>query len=189
MSFLSQPITLQSVFGTKRMIGSIEVQVIISEETNDTLSITKQPVQTGAPITDHSFKEPTSLSMRILQQNNDLVSGFLSTFSGNGLSAIYSEFLKLQTDRTPFDVITKKRIYKNMLIAVLRQNTDKQTENILSLEVQLQEVILVSIGVAQIPKRAQRRPKKTQGTQNLGRQSAALKVTKAINPAIVGVSR
>ncbi len=172
MSFLSQPVTLQSVFGTKRMIDAITVQVIISEETNDTLSITKQPVQTGASITDHSFKEPTVLSMRILQQNNNLVSGFLSTFSGNGLAAIYQDFLDLQSKRSPFTVITKKRIYKNMLIAVLRQNTDKSTENILSLDITLQEVILVSIGVSQISPSNQANKAVTQATQNLGRQSA-----------------
>lgn len=184
MSFLSQPITLQSVFGTKRMIGPIAVQVIISEDTNDTLSITKQPVQTGASITDHSFKEPTVLSMRILQQNNDLVSGFLSTFSGNGLAAIYQQFLDLQSSRSPFNVITKKRIYKNMLVAVLRQNTDKSTENILSLEVQLQEVILVSIGVSQISPLNQGNKASTQATQNLGRQSALFTI---FNPLPTGL--
>lgn len=181
MSFLPQPITLQSVFGTKRQIGPISIQVIISEETNDNLSITRQPVQTGASITDHAYKEPTVLNMRILQQNNDLVSGFLSTFSGNGLAAIYQQFLDLQfpsdgSGPTPFDVITKKRIYKNMLVASLRQTTDKQTENILALEVQLQQVILVSIGVTTISPSSLGNKAVTQATQNLGRQSGLFKL-------------
>ena len=180
MSFLSTPITLQSVFGKKRMIGPITVQVILSEETNDTLTITKQPVQTGASITDHSYKEPTVLSMRILQQNNDLVSGILSTFSGNGLAAIYQQFLDLQASRQPFNVVTPKRIYKNMLVAALRQNTDKQTENILSLEVALQEVILVSIGVTTISPDNQGNKAVTQATQNLGRESALAVAAQAL---------
>lgn len=176
MSFLPQPITLQSVFGKKRLIGGIEIQVIISEETTDTLTITRQPVQTGASITDHSYKEPVVLNMKVLQQNNDLVSGFLSTFSGNGLSAVYKEFLDLQSNRVPFDVITRKRVYKNMLLASIRQNTDKQTENILALDIQLQEVMLVSIGVSQISRANQRNSGVTQGIQNLGRQSALFKL-------------
>lgn len=183
MGFLPEPITLQGVFGKKRMIDSIAIQVIISEETSDVLTITRQPVQTGASITDHAYKEPTVLNMKILQQNNDLVSGFLSTFSGNGLAAIYQKFLDLQfpsngSGPVPFKVITKKRIYKNMLIASLRLNTDKSTENILSLDVQLQQVILVSIGVAQIPASAQRNRKVTQATQNTGRESALFDQTK-----------
>ncbi len=177
MSFLSEPITLQGVFGTSRMIGDIKLQVIISEETNDTLSITRQPVQTGAAITDHAFKEPTVLNMKVLQQNNNLVTGFLSTFSGNGLAAVYKKFLELQSPSdgsgpVPFTVVTRKRIYKNMLMASLRQNTDKNTENILSLDIQLQEVILVSIGVAQIPASAQANRKVTQAILNTGRESA-----------------
>ncbi len=172
MSFISQPITLQSVFGTKRKIGPITLQVIISEDTNDTLTITKQPVQIGASITDHAFKEPTVLNMRVLQKNNDLISGILATFSGNGLAAVYKQFLELQLERAPFDVITPKRIYRNMLISVLRLNTDKNTENILSLDITLQEVILVSIGVAQISPINQRNARVTQGVQKLGRKSA-----------------
>jgi hypothetical protein len=180
MSFLSQPITLQSLFGTSRMIGPITLQVVISEETNDTLTITRQPVQTGASITDHAYKEPTVLTMRILQQNNDLIGGLLSTFSGNGLAAIYQQFLDLQfpsdgSGPTPFDVITKKRVYKNMLVAQIRQTTDKSTENILALEVQLQEVILVDIGVVQVPPSRQRNKKITQATQNKGAKSAIVK--------------
>lgn len=180
MSFLSQPVTLQSVFGKSRMVGPISIQVVISEETTDTLTITKQPVQTGSSITDHSFKEPTSLNMRVLQANNDLVTGLLSTFSGNGLAAVYQQFLDLQASREPFNVVTPKRIYRNMLIQSLRQNTDKQTENILSLEVGLQEIILVSIGVATISPLNQGNKAVTQKTQNLGRKSALATAAQAL---------
>lgn len=188
MSFITQPITIQSIFGTKRTLGPITAQVVLSEETTDVLTITKQPVQTGAPITDHSYKEPTSLVMRILQQDQDLLGSFLSTFSGNGLAAIYEQFLELQSSRTPFDVVTPKRLYKNMLIASLRQNTDKQTENCLSFEVGLQEVILVSIGVSQVSPLNQRNRKVTQQTQKLGRKSAALTGAQAVGINASGYS-
>jgi hypothetical protein len=172
MSFLSQPITLQGLFGTKRVIGPIQVQVIISEETQDTLTITKQPVQTGSPITDHSFLEPTTLQMRILQQNNNFISGLQATFSGGGLGAIYKTFLDLQKTLQPFTVITPKRIYQNMLIASLRCSTDKTTENILALDVGLQQIILVNIGTTQIAIGNQGNPAVTQATQNLGQQQS-----------------
>jgi hypothetical protein len=190
MSFLSQPITLQSIFGQSRMIGPVTVQVIINEETVDNLTITKQPVQQGASITDHSYIEPTVLSMNILQQNNNLISGLTGTFSAagtNGLAIIYQQFLTLQGSRSPFNVLTPKRVYKNMLISSIRMVTDKNTENILALNVSMQQIIIVSIGVALIPASQQKNPAVTQATQNVGKQSALFSASQAIQSLFSGV--
>lgn len=189
MSFLNQPITLQSIFGAKRMIGPITTQVVISEETNDTLTITKQPTQEGASITDHAYKEPTSFTTQILQQNNDIISGLQQTFSGagsGGLAQIYQTFLDLQNKRTPFNILTPKRVYKNMLVAVIRQHTDRLTENILSLNISFQEVIIVSVGTVQVPKSRQKNPGSSQATQNTGQKSGLLSAAQAIRPGTVG---
>jgi hypothetical protein len=195
MSFLPQPVTLQSLFGTDRMIGGITVQCVINEETNDTLTITKQPVQIGASIADHAFMEPTLLSMTILQQNSSslgdilsnplgaasqAVGSLLDTFSGGGLGEIYYEFRKLQADRSPFTITTPKRVYKSMLMSILRMNTDKNTENILSLSCSFQQVILVSVGTTMVPASQQKNAAKTQGTQNIGKQSALYSATQGI---------
>lgn len=180
MSFLSEPITLQSLFGKNRAIGPITVNVILNESTNDTLTITKQPVQQGASITDHAYKEPTVLSMSIHQKDNSLISGLLNTFSGNGLSKLYQQFLDLQSSRVPFDVITPKRIYHNMLMASLGVTTDKATENILALSVTLQEVIIVSVVTTQVPRIRQRNPGATGATQNAGKKSALLSLKEGV---------
>jgi hypothetical protein len=193
MSFLSQPITLQSLFGTKRTIGPITVQTPINEETTDVLTVTKQPVQSGAPITDHAYQEPTVLTMNILQQNNTSILGLqelTETFSGpgaGGLAQIYQTFLSLQSSRVPFNVLTPKRVYKNMLITTLRQNTDSKTENILSLSITLQQVIIVSVGTVQVPPTQQTNPAATQATQNAGQKSSfLLQGAQLINPNTVG---
>lgn len=151
MSIISQPITLQSLFGAQRVIvGGPEIQVIISENTTDVLAITKQPVQIGASITDHAYQEPTVLSMQAQFKNTNLISSLLSTFSGGGLSKIYAELLKLQGSRAPFDVITPKRIYKSNLMQTLSNVTDKLTENILSVTMTFQQVLLVNVGTATV---------------------------------------
>lgn len=172
MSFLSQPITLQSLFGKDRMIDDITVQVVLNESTNDTLTITKQPVQQGASITDHSFKEPTTFSMTAHLKDNSLISGLLNTFSGNGLSEIYDKLLELQDSREPFDVVTPKRIYKNVLMASLGVTTDKQTENILAIMATFQEVLIVEVTTTTIPRLNQKFPGKTGITQKAGKKSA-----------------
>jgi hypothetical protein len=190
MSFIFPPVTLQTLFGKKRLIvspgSSITIQVVISEETNDTLTITKQPVQTGASITDHAYQEPTVFTMTFLQQvgssNTDIGSNVKNTldqlrspFANDGLANLYAGFLDLQSSREPFKVVTPKRIYNNMLLAVLRQNTDKRTENILSLSCTFQQVILVSVGSVQVSPGSQRNAAATQATQNGGNKSALAK--------------
>lgn len=162
MSFLPQPITIQSLFGKNRTFGPITVEVIINEDTTDNLVITKQPVQTGAPITDHAFKEPTVLSMKI--RFNDNIS--------KSLSKTYQELLSLQTQFVPLDVTTPKRIYRSMLIASIGQTTDKTTENVLAINLTFQQVILVNIASVQVkPIKQQRKARQTAGTQDTGKKS------------------
>ncbi|STL39876.1 bacteriophage protein [Escherichia coli] len=54
----------------------------------------------------------------------------------------YQELLDLQESRIPFDVVTGKRLYSNMLIRALEVTTDKTTENVLSAVLTLREVII-----------------------------------------------
>lgn len=165
MSFLSQPITLQSLFGDNRQIEDIDVDVILNETTTDSLVVTKQPVQTGTPITDHAYKEPTVLSMKI-RFNDNLT---------RSLSKIYEELLALQFPPVPITVTTPKRIYEDMLITSLGLTTDKSTENVLAIDVSFQQIILVSISVVQVPLAQQRNPETTAATQKTGRKQSVAK--------------
>jgi len=169
MSFLSVPFSL---FPTRplRKFADITVNVVITENANDTLTVTKQPVQQGASITDHAYKEPTTFSTSILFRDN------LTT----SLSKIYENMLELQTSRVPFDIITPKRIYRNMLMTVLSQTTDKNTENCLAINVTFQEVILVKVSTTQVPRIKQRNPGGTGKTEKAGKKSALLSLKEGI---------
>lgn len=161
MSFLSEPISLIPI-RPARKIGEIDVNVVVTENTNDTLTITKQPVQQGASITDHAYKEPTVFSTQILFRDNLTLS----------LSKIYQNLLDLQNSRVPFDIITPKRIYRNMLLATLAQTTDKNTENCLAINASFQEIIIVKVSTTQVPRVKQKRPAATGATENAGKKSA-----------------
>lgn len=180
MSFLSEPITLQSLFGKNRMVGPITMNVVLNESTTDALTITRQPVQQGASITDHAYKEPTALSMTAHLKDNSLISGLLNTFSGNGLAKIYQSLLDLQSSRQPFDVITPKRIYHSMLMSSLGVTTDKPTENILSVSMSFQEVLIVAVVTTQVPRRRQRNAAATGATQSAGKKSALLSLKEGV---------
>lgn len=166
MSFLSQPISLFSI-KPKRQFADITGFVTISDSTTDTLEITQQPVQQGATITDHAFKKPTGFSMQMLLSDN-------MDFGFDTLSEVYQSLLDLQISRVPFDIITPKRVYKNMLLQNLGQTTDKKTESVLAINAAFQEVIIVKVSTTTVPRAAQKTPAVTGATENAGKKSALL---------------
>lgn len=168
MSFLSQP--LQNIFiKPVRKIGTIGVQVVVNEATTDTLTITRQPVQQGASITDHAYMEPTAFTHTIYFAAAGL-EGLLG--GGTSLDQIYKQLLDLQSSAIPFDIITPKRIYHNMLMASLGMTTDKQTENCLAIHASYQQIIIVPILATTVPRRNQKNAGSNGATQNGGAKSA-----------------
>ena len=166
MSFMSEPISIFPIRPT-RTIGGITGYITITESATDKLTVTKHPVQQGASIVDHAYKEPSELNINII--------------AGAGLKTLeelYQDFLKLQSDRVLFDCVTGKRSYKNMLLVSIGQTTDKTSENVLSLQLSLLEIITVQVTPTTVPARSrQSNPAKTGATEKAGKKSA-LKVLK-----------
>lgn len=166
MSFMSEPISIFPIKPT-RTIGGITGYVTMNESATDKLTVTKHPIQQGAAIVDHAYKEPSELNVTII--------------AGSGvkpLDELYQDFLKLQSDRTLFDCVTGKRNYKNMLLISIGQTTDKTTENVLSLQLSLLEIIVVQVTPTTVPARSrQKNAGKTGATEKTGKKSA-LKVLK-----------
>ncbi|MEL0553467.1 phage baseplate protein [Raoultella lignicola] len=138
-----------------RKIGLIVPSVVISEKHNDTLEITEHPVEVGAAISDHAYRRPSEVIMQVGFAGGGSLLDFLDTTSiglGIGLSPkeTYQELLDLQNSRVPFDVVTGKRIYTNMLIRALEVTTDRTSENVLSAVLTLREVIITSTTTTQV---------------------------------------
>jgi hypothetical protein len=156
-NFLSAPF-LPVLIRPRRSIGGIEATITIEESAEDTLEITKHPVQNGAAITDHAYKNPSEVTIRAMWDSNT-----------KPLTEIYKDLLALQASREPFDVITGKRKYSNMLFKSLSQTTDAATENCLSITATLAEIRIVNVETTTVPARArQKTPGKTGATQNAG---------------------
>lgn len=136
----------------RRRIGAIVPSVVISEKHSDALEITEHPVEIGAPVSDHAFKRPAEVTMELgFASGGSLIDGIDTTRIFNvdtGLSLgtspadVYKELLTLQESCVPFDVITGKRTYKNMLIRAIEVTTDKTSENVLMCVLTLREVII-----------------------------------------------
>jgi hypothetical protein len=158
-------------------MAAINMQVVVDERTTDTLTITKQPVQQGATITDHSFQEPTVFSSTAyFKDNSQSLLGELNSFTSpsTGLAKIYQTLLTLQSLRTPFNIVTPKRIYTSMLLVSLSQTTDKNTENCLSVAMAFQQIIIVTVSTTNVPRTNQTNPGRTGATQNAGTKQSAL---------------
>ncbi|HHT7500551.1 TPA: phage baseplate protein [Klebsiella pneumoniae] len=164
-----------------RRIGLIVPCVVISEKHNDTLEITEHPVEVGAAISDHAYRRPSEVVMQVGFSGGGSLLDFLDTTSFGlsvGLSPkeTYQELLDLQNSRVPFDVVTGKRIYSNMLIRALEVTTDRTSENVLSAVLTLREVIITSTTTTQVAvKEDMKLGANTSAVQNSGVKTPAAK--------------
>lgn len=146
----------------RRSIGPFSATVTLEEIASDDLEITQHPVQQGATITDHAYLKPATVSIKIMFNAADAP-----------LAETYAKLRQLQASREPFDVVTGKRAYKNMLFKSLGQTNDAQTENVLSISAELQEIFIVQVETTTVPPRKQQaNPGKTGATENAGQKSA-----------------
>ena len=142
-----------------RSLGTIIPNITIEESHDDTMEITSHPVQQGAAISDHAYKNPATLKV---------VYGFNAD-----INITYEKMLKLQSEATLVDVVTGKRNYKNMLIKSLATTTDTKTNAVLFITAELTEVIIVSTQTGSVPPRArQKNAGKTGQTSKAGTKQA-----------------
>ncbi|NIF20257.1 phage baseplate protein [Candidatus Pantoea multigeneris] len=165
-----------------RKIGVVVPDVVISEKHSDLLEITEHPVEKGAPVADHAFKRPSEVVMEVGFSGGGSLLDLLDTSSVGlslGLSPkeVYQQLLDIQTSRIPFDVVTGKRKYSNMLIRELSVVTDKTTENVLSATLSLRQVIITSTQTTTVADKADM----TQGASTSAVQSAGTKSTAPVS--------
>jgi len=181
MDIISTLFSLQS-----RKIGIIIPDVVITEKHSDTLEITEHPVEDKAPVADHAFKRPSELVMEVGFSGGGSLLDLVDTTSvglGVGLSPreTYQQILDLQANRVPFDVVTGKRLYSNMLIRVLDVTTDKHTENVLMATLVLREVQITSTQSIKVADKSNM----AQGVSTSDVQNTGVKTGKPVNESLL----
>lgn len=166
-----------------RKIEMIVPSVVISEKHSDSSEITEHPVQVpggeGFTVSDHTFDRPSEVTMEIgFAGGGSLIDGFdtSSMFDistglklGSSPREIYQQLLDLRAGKKPFDVITGKRDYKNMLIRAIEVTTDNTSENVLMVVLTLRQVIIVETKKTTVaPVENQKLPEATGGTEERG---------------------
>lgn len=149
---------------TGRNLGGIQFAVVIEESHEDKAVITEHPVEQGAKINDHAYMEPAKVSIR---------AGHSDTKGPGASREIYEKLLDLMRKREPFEIVTGKRLYKNMLVEAVSMTTDAVTENALEVTADCREVIIVSVETAEVPPRKQQKsPARTGQTASKGQKQA-----------------
>ena len=147
----------------ERKIGDIVMDVTVEERHEDTLTITDHPVEKGAEISDHAFKNPMSVV---------ITAGKGASDGDTVPKETYEALLDLQESREPFSIVTGKRDYENMLVQSISVTTDSDTENVLMVILECREVIIVETETTQVPPARQAEAPKTQKAQNTGTKQA-----------------
>lgn len=165
MSFMSSTKGEPVMVRPRRSIGGLYPNVVVEESHEDSLEITEHPVEQGAAINDHAFKKPEAVTIQ----------GGVTDSSQSGgekpSQEFYDKLLELQKKREPFDIVTGKRLHKNMLLESLTVVTGIDTENSLLFTAQCREVILVKTQVAAVPpRRNHANPGKTGGVEDKGQK-------------------
>lgn len=138
-----------------RKIGVVVPDVVVSEKHNDQLEITNHPVEVGAAVNDHAYKQPSEVVMECGFAGGGSLLDFADTTRAGlqlGLSPhdTYAKLLEMQSGRQPIDVITGKRTYSNMLIRAIEVTTDRTTEHALMATLTLRQVIITSTKPVQV---------------------------------------
>lgn len=120
------------------------------------LTITQNPVETGAAIVDHAYVNPSSVTMQIMMSDvhQSIIPGQFSDLTFRHTSA-WSVLKQIQESRIPVDVFTKLGYYKNMLIEEISADDTKETFRALSATVKLTEIPVARIKTVKISKASQ----------------------------------
>jgi len=131
----------------KRSLGGFVAQIVVEEQHDDELTITEHPVETGAAITDHAYKNPAKLRLVYGWSNSSLK----AAGSPNYVKEVYANLLTLQETRQPFDILTGKRKYTDMLVQSLSVLTEAKTEHSLMVTASCRQIIIVPTQLTKVP--------------------------------------
>jgi len=153
--------------GIVRSVGGIVFDVTVSESQTDKLEATEHPVQAGSPVSDHAYMLPREVT---------LIVGKGAAEGDEVPKETYDKIKELQSSREPFDIITGKDEYHNMLLTGLSMTTDMTTEAVLLATLECREVILVEAQAVAVsgkgPTSKQSAGERTQTTQQGGSKQA-----------------
>ena len=172
---------------SQKTIGGIQLDAVLSESHNNSVSISNNPVELGANITDNAIIDPKRITMVVEVSDTplsgaafgaivDLITGLFGSSTTDNLTrsnTAYNAMVQLMEAREPIEVQTKLVNYTDMLITNINATQDKDTSRIARMVIALEEIIIVESEVVQLEaKTLQSGTPRQQGSpaENKGRQ-------------------
>lgn len=135
----------------KTNIGGYFFDGFMNVQHSKSLTITSNPVETGASVVDHAYVNPARIVMniKVSDVNRSMVPGQFEerTFRHTSAWAVLNQ---IQANRIPVDVFTKLGLYKNMLIEDISANDDANTFRSLDAQVTLVEIPVARVKTVKI---------------------------------------
>lgn len=126
-----------SFYNGGRLFGTFHPDVVIEEVLENQADITENSVETGSTINDHVIIKPGSVRLDVCFKD----------MSKQGLTPneMYNAILDSMNTCLPFDIVTTRRMYTDMLFKRIQNTTNKDNQNTLRLTLEFQHVNLVSL--------------------------------------------
>ena len=119
--------------GKKRTFATYTPDLVIEETAEDNTTITEHPIEDGSVITDHVIFNPITVTLDCYWGPAGLM--------GMEPNEVYSQVLAFQRTAQPFNITLGKRTLENMLLKSVRYNSNKDTEYVLHLSLDFQQII------------------------------------------------
>lgn len=172
---------------TKKSIGGIELDAVLSETHVNQVRLTKNPIELGADITDHSIVEAKRINIVAQVSDNplgsaafgqiiDLVTGLFGTSTTQNITrsnAAYAAIVQLMEIREPIEIQTKLKLYSDMIITGLSTTQDKNSSRIVLMTLNLEEALITESQIVKLtPKQLKQGSAREQGSsaESKGRQ-------------------
>lgn len=149
---------------TKKSIGGIQLDAVISEAHDNEVTVTDNPVELGADITDHSIIKPkvvnitatvtdTPLGSAAFGEIVDTVTGLFGTSTAENLTrsvTAYNALVQLQETREPIEIQTKLKLYQNMIITRVTTAQDVNTSREVVMRITAREVLITESEIVKL---------------------------------------
>lgn len=166
-------------------INNIDIDVLTSEAPTFQNTITQNPTEAGAYVSDNIINNPIQLTLNCIITDFSRIAGRQTDAAeGRRSSTVFFDLKQLRKDKQIFSIQTGLDLYENMAIASFRPVRNASNTNALEFSIDFQEVLKVKSQTVILPReKIKATPAsakdQAQGTVNKGSQQTTPAGTKS----------
>lgn len=147
-------------------IGPVFFDAVFSMTHEANVTITSQPVEIGANISDHAYVEPDTVTMEIGM--SDASEGAGSNHSVNA----YNMLRSVMEAREPISLYTRLKSYTNMMVVSISTTDDYTTSTALRASIMLQKILIVNVATVKVQQTVTSSKSESKGSKSSTKSSS-----------------